>query len=57
MKAERLILLKEINRLTFENAVAPADDEPTRLALESDRRRACRSNAVLTQKLIWGRCG
>ncbi len=39
LKAERLILLKEINRLTFENAVAPADDEPTRLALEADRQR------------------
>ncbi|MDL5053763.1 N-6 DNA methylase [Oscillatoria laete-virens NRMC-F 0139] len=39
MKAERLKLLKEINRLTFENAVAPADDEPTRLALEADRQQ------------------
>jgi type I restriction enzyme M protein len=39
LKAERLIMHKEINRLTFENAVAPADDEPTRLALESDRHR------------------
>ena len=39
MKAERLKLLKEINRLTFENAIAPADDEPTRLALEADRQR------------------
>ena len=48
MKAERLKLLKEINRLTFENAIAkrcceaqiaPADDEPTRLALECDRQR------------------
>jgi type I restriction enzyme M protein len=39
MKAERLILLKEINRLTFENAIAPADDEPSRVALESDRQR------------------
>jgi type I restriction enzyme M protein len=39
MKAERLKLLKEINRLTFENAVAPADDEQTRVALEADRQR------------------
>jgi type I restriction enzyme M protein len=39
LKAERLIMYKEINRLTFENAVAPADDEPTRLALETDRQR------------------
>ena len=39
LKAERLIMHKEINRLTFENAVAPADDEPTRLALESDQQR------------------
>jgi type I restriction enzyme M protein len=39
LKAERLIMHKEINRLTFENAIAPADDEPTRLALETDRQR------------------
>jgi type I restriction enzyme M protein len=39
LKAERLIVHKEINRLTFENAVAPADDEPTRLALETDKQR------------------
>lgn len=39
LKAERLIMHKEINRLTFENAVAPADDEPTRLALETDKQR------------------
>jgi type I restriction enzyme M protein len=39
LKAERLIMHKEINRLTFENAIAPADDEPTRVALEADRQR------------------
>ncbi|MBD1886055.1 HsdM family class I SAM-dependent methyltransferase [Microcoleus vaginatus] len=39
LKAERLIMHKEINRLTFENAVAAADDEPTRLALETDKQR------------------
>ena len=39
LKAERLIMHKEINRLTFENAVAPADDELTRLALETDKPR------------------
>lgn len=39
LKAERLRLHKEINRLTFENAIAPADDEDTRLALEADRQK------------------
>lgn len=39
LKAERLKLLKEVNRLTFENAIAPADDESSRLALETDRNR------------------
>jgi type I restriction enzyme M protein len=39
LKAERLIMHKEINRLTFENAVAPADDELTLLALETDKQR------------------
>lgn len=37
LKVERLQLHKEINRLTFENAIAPADDEDTRIALEADR--------------------
>jgi len=45
MKAERLKLLKEINRLTFENAITPVDDEQTRLALEGAPRHACHSNA------------
>lgn len=35
LKEERLKLKAEINRLTFENVIAPADDEPTRLALEA----------------------
>jgi len=39
LKVERLKLLKEVNRLTFENAIAPADDELTRLALEVDQNR------------------
>jgi type I restriction enzyme M protein len=39
LKGERLKLLKEVNRLTFENAIAPADDELTRLALETDQNR------------------
>ncbi len=37
LKAERLKLLKEVNRLTFENAISPADDESSRLALETDQ--------------------
>jgi type I restriction enzyme M protein len=39
LKAERLLLHKEINRLTFENAIAPADDEATREALEADKQK------------------
>jgi len=35
LKEERLKLKAEINRLTFENVIAPADDEQTRLALET----------------------
>jgi len=38
-KVERLRLHKEINRLTFENAIAPADDEQTRQALETDQKK------------------
>ena len=48
LKAERLKLLKEINRLTFENAIAPADDEPTRLALEADRQRLAQLHEQMT---------
>lgn len=44
LKAERLTLEKEINRLTFEHAIAPADDEPTRLALEADQQKLARLN-------------
>lgn len=39
LKAERLEIQKEINRLTFEHAIAPADDEETRHALEADEKR------------------
>ncbi|HEV7373186.1 MAG TPA: class I SAM-dependent DNA methyltransferase [Pyrinomonadaceae bacterium] len=39
MKSKRLKLQAEINRLTFENAIAPADDEPTRAALEKDQQK------------------
>jgi len=46
-KAERLLLHKEINRLTFENAVAPADDEATRQALETDKQKL----ALLHEKI------
>jgi type I restriction enzyme M protein len=37
LKAERLQMHKEINRLTFENAIAPDGDEQTREALEVDK--------------------
>lgn len=37
LKAERLQMEKEINRLTFESAIAPDDDEQTRKALEADQ--------------------
>lgn len=39
LKAERLKLQKEINRLMFENAIAPEDDEATRIALEADQQK------------------
>lgn len=39
LKVERLKLLEEVNRLTFENAIAPADDELSCLALEADQNR------------------
>jgi type I restriction enzyme M protein len=39
MKSKRLKLQAEINRLTFENAIAPADDERTRSALEKDQQK------------------
>ena len=37
LKARRLQFHAEINRLTFENAVAPADDETTLALLDADR--------------------
>lgn len=39
MKAERLLLQKEINRLTFEAAIAPDDDEEKRQALDIDEQK------------------
>ncbi|HKQ03732.1 MAG TPA: N-6 DNA methylase [Blastocatellia bacterium] len=39
LKAERLTMLKEINRLTFENAIAPDGDEQARQALEADQQK------------------
>ncbi|CAN5458987.1 class I SAM-dependent DNA methyltransferase [soil metagenome] len=39
MKAERLDLHREINRLTFESVIAPPDDEAARLALETDEQK------------------
>ena len=48
LKAKRLLLLKEINRLTFENAIAPVDDEPTRIALEVDRQKLAQLHEQMT---------
>ena len=39
LKAKRLEFHAEINRLTFENAIAPADDEATLALLEADREK------------------
>ena len=39
MKAERLDLHREINRLMFEGVVAPPDDDTARLALETDEQK------------------
>ena len=39
MKAERLLLQKEINRLMFEAAIAPEDDEEKRQALDTDQQK------------------
>ena len=39
MKAERLLLQKEINRLMFEAAIAPEDDEEKRQASETDQQK------------------
>ncbi|MBA3632041.1 MAG: N-6 DNA methylase [Acidobacteria bacterium] len=36
MKAERLNLQRDINRLMFESVIAPADDETARIALETE---------------------
>jgi type I restriction enzyme M protein len=37
LKAERLTILKEINRLTFESVIAPDGDEQARQALAADQ--------------------
>jgi type I restriction enzyme M protein len=39
MKTERLLLQKEINRLTFEAAIAPDDDEEKRQSLNIDEQK------------------
>jgi len=39
LKSERLLLQKEINRLMFEAAIAPTDDEETQQALETDQQK------------------
>ena len=44
LKAERLKMQKEINRLTFENAIAPDGDEKARLALEKDEQKLTELN-------------
>ncbi|HEX8397667.1 MAG TPA: class I SAM-dependent DNA methyltransferase [Pyrinomonadaceae bacterium] len=44
MKAERLNLEREINRLTFESVIAPPDDETARIALETDEQKLAELN-------------
>ena len=44
LKAERLKMQKEINRLTFENAIAPDGDEKARMALEKDEQKLAELN-------------
>ena len=39
MKAERLNLQRDINRLMFESVIAPADDETARIALETEEQK------------------
>ncbi len=39
LKAQRLRFQADINRLTFENAIAPVDDETTLAKLEADREK------------------
>jgi type I restriction enzyme M protein len=39
LKAEKLLLQKEINRLLFEAAIAPEDDDTAQTALETDQQR------------------
>jgi type I restriction enzyme M protein len=44
MKAERLNLQREINRLMFESVIAPPDDETARIALETDEQKLSELN-------------
>ena len=39
LKAERLNLQRDINRLMFESVIAPADDETARIALETEEQK------------------
>lgn len=48
LKVARLVLEKEINRLTFEHVIAPADDEAARQALEADQQKLTQLNEELT---------
>jgi type I restriction enzyme M protein len=47
LKTERLNLQRDINRLMFENVIAPADDETARTTLETEERIL----AELTEKI------
>jgi type I restriction enzyme M protein len=44
LKAERLNLEREINRLTFESVIAPIEDETARVALEAEEQRLAELN-------------
>jgi type I restriction enzyme M protein len=44
MKAERLNLQRDINRLMFESVIAPADGETARIALETEERKLAELN-------------
>ena len=47
LKAERLTMLKEINRLTFENVIAPDGDAQARQALEVDQQKLARLEELI----------
>lgn len=53
LKVERLSLQAEVNRLTFENVVAPEDDEQARIQLETVQRQLAELQALINP-LQWG---